>query len=175
MSGVVIDELSARGIDARLAELVALLEDAVADGASVGFVSPLAAGEIEAYWREAALDVEDGFRRVLVAEEDGRLVGCVQLAPSGKPNQRHRAEVQKLLVRTAARGRGIGSALMKAVEALAGGEGRWLLTLDTRAESDADRLYRQWGWTPVGAIPEYARDPDHTLAACVFFYKKVTS
>lgn len=170
-----IAELPARAIDERLDELVGLLADAVDGNASVGFVSPLAAGELEAYWREAALDVEDGVRTVLVAERDGRLVGTVQLAPCGKPNQRHRADVQKLLVRAAHRGQGIGAALMAAIEALAVARGRWLLTLDTRSDSASDRLYRRLGWTEVGTIPDFAVDPDRTLAPCVFFYKRIAA
>jgi GNAT superfamily N-acetyltransferase len=175
MSAPAIEELSARGIDERIGELVALLADAVAGGASVGFVAPLAAGELEAFWRETALDVEDGMRCVLAAVDGGRIVGCVQLAPSPKANQRHRAEVQKLLVLTPARGRGIGAELMRAAEQRAAEMGRWLLTLDTREASDADRLYRRWGWTAVGTIPEYAADPDLRLAGCVFYYKRLTT
>jgi GNAT superfamily N-acetyltransferase len=168
-----IDELSARDIDRNVDGLVALLDDAVAGGASIGFVAPLAEGELEAFWREIALDVEDGVRNVFTASEGGRIVGSVQLAPSGKSNQRHRAEVQKLLVLSSARGRGIGAALMRAAEERAAAMGRWLLTLDTREASDADRLYRRWGWTAVGTIPEYAADPDRSLAGCVFFYKRI--
>ena len=175
MSEITIEELSARGIDERVDELVALLADAVGGGASVGFVAPLAAGELEAWWREVALDVEDGMRSVLIATDGDRIVGSVQLAPSGKTNQRHRADVQKLLVLAPARGRGIGAALMRAVEALAAAQGCWLLTLDTREASDADRLYRHSGWTMVGAIPDYAMDPDRTLASCVFYYKRLAT
>ncbi len=175
MTNLTIDELSARGIDERMDELVALLADAVGDGASVGFVAPLAAGELEAFWREIALDVEDGMRSVLVATDAGSIVGSVQLAPCGKSNQPHRADVQKLLVLTSMRGRGIGAALMRALEARATAQGRWLLTLDTREASDADRRYRRWGWTSVGRIPDYAMDPDRTLAGCVFYYKRLST
>jgi amino-acid N-acetyltransferase len=51
----------------------------------------------------------------LVAEEDGRLVGCVHLdeyAPS-------LAELRSLAVETSQKGKGIGSALVRATEALA--------------------------------------------------------
>jgi GNAT superfamily N-acetyltransferase len=138
-------------------------------------VLPLAEGECEAYWREVALDIADGVRDLLVAREHGQLVGSVQLAPCGKPNQPHRAEVQKLLVLASARGRGIGAALMRALEARSGEAGRWLLTLDTRSGSVAEYCYRRWGWTACGAIPRYALDPDRTLADCTFFYKALDS
>jgi len=170
-----IDELSASAIDARMAELVALVEDAVCGNASVGFVLPLAQGELEAFWRDMALDVEDGVRTVLAAWQDDRLVGSAQLAPSLKANQRHRADVQKLLVLRSARRQGIATALMRALEARAVQGGRTLLTLDTREDSEADRLYRGMGWVAVGRIPDYAADPDLRMGGCVFFYKQLAA
>ncbi len=53
--------------------------------------------------------------------------------------------------------------------------GRPLLVLDTRTGSDADRLYRSLGWIAVGTIPDYAADPDGTLAPCTFFYKRLST
>ncbi len=163
--------MTGAGLRDEIGALVALLTDAVDGNASVGFVHPLATGEIEAFWNEVALDVDDGLRSVLVTREGGRIIGTVILAPSTKANQAHRAEVQKLLVMRVARGRGIGHALMDAVEALAARTQRWLLTLDTREDSDAARLYRRRGYVAVGTIPDYACDPDRRLAACIFFYK----
>ena len=60
---------------------------------------------------------------------------------------------------------------MQRVEALAAQLGRWLLTLDTRSDSDADRLYRRCGYVGIGSIPDYATDADRTFASCTFFYK----
>lgn len=163
--------LAAAEVDARLTELVALLTDAVESGASVGFVLPLAAGEAEAFWRDVALDLADGLRTALVAEVDGHIAGTVLLAPCLKPNQPHRADVQKLLVHRRYRGQGLGRLLMAGVEATARAAGRTLLTLDTRSGSAAEALYRTLGWREVGVIAGYALDPDRTLAACTFFCK----
>jgi acetyltransferase len=168
---VAIDMLPAAGVRDRIDELVAVLHDAVAGNASVGFVLPLADGELEAFWNEMALDIADGLRHLLVARADGRIIGTVMLAPAMKSNQSHRAEVQKLLVTRAWRGRGVAALLMQRVEALAADMGRWLLTLDTRSASPADRLYRRCGYVDVGSIPEYATDADRTFASCTFFYK----
>lgn len=165
------EAMTAAGLRDEIGALVALLTDAIEGNASVGFVLPLADGEIEAFWHEVALDVDDGLRWLLVAREGARIVGTVILAPSTKANQAHRAEVQKLLVMRDARGRGIGAALMGAVEALAARTQRWLLTLDTREDSDAARLYRRRGYRELGTIPDYACDADRRLAGCTFFYK----
>ena len=39
--------------------------------------------------------------------------------------------------------------------------------------SAAESLYRRSGWTAFGTVPDYACDPDRTLAGCVFFYKRL--
>ena len=172
---VSIRSIAAGEIDARRAELRALLVDAIDGGASVGFVMPIDATRIDAFWRDVAADVAAGTRLVIVAARDGTIVGSVQLAVSWKPNQAHRADVEKLLVARDSRRLGIGTLLMDAVEARALAAGRWLLTLDTRADSDAERLYRRLGWTEVGTIPDYAADPDGMLAACTFFDKRLVT
>jgi GNAT superfamily N-acetyltransferase len=157
------------------AALSAVLADAVRDGASVGFMAPVDPASIDAYWEAVAADVQRGERDVFAAWHDGTLVGTVQLAPCGKPNQPHRADVQKLLVHRHARRRGIGRALMQALERHALAARRVLLTLDTRTGSDADRHYRTWGWSPIGVVPGYAYDPDGTLADCTFFFKQLAA
>src|SRR5688572_7637299 len=158
--------LDAAALRRRSAEFVALLEDAIQDGASVGYIDPVDRDLLDDYWAAMARDVDQGKRFVLAVVADGRIAGTVQLAPCDKPNQPHRADVQKLLVRRDQRRRGIGAALMAALEQLALEKDRWLLTLDTRTDSDADRLYRSWGWQTLGRVPQYAMDPDGKLADC---------
>ena len=153
--------------------LAALLADAVCGGASVGFMAPADPPTIDSYWEAVADDVEQGARTCFAARLDDALVGTVQLAPCAKPNQPHRADVQKLLVHRSARRRGIGAALMQALEREALAQRRVLLTLDTRTGSDADRHYRNWGWSAVGVVPGYAYDPDGTLADCTFYFKQL--
>jgi ribosomal protein S18 acetylase RimI-like enzyme len=94
---------------------------------------------------------------VVVARWGARIVGTAQLDLAVPPNQRHRAEVVKLLVHPAARRRGVARALMMALETIAASEGRTLLTLDTWTGGSAERLYRSLGYVPVGVIPRYAR------------------
>lgn len=153
--------------------LCALLADAIDGNASVGYVWPTEAAQVEAYWEGSAADVARGERVVLAAFVGEALAGCVHVAPSPKPNQRHRADIQKLLVHRRYRRRGIARALMRAAEAHALRLGRTLLTLDTRTGSAADVLYRGLGWTAFGIVPGYARDPDGRLADCTFFYKRL--
>lgn len=154
--------------------LCALLEDAVHDGASVGFLAPLARGTSELYWR-GIFDTLGERLRLWVAEERGSIVGCVQLAPCMKENGRHRAEIQKLLVHSGHRGRGVASALMAAAEAAAIRARIGLLVLDTLRDSAAEDVYVHLGWTRAGEIPRYAASPDGELHATVYYYKLLAS
>lgn len=169
-----IEHLDAAAARAALPELVALLEDAVTGGASVGFVLPLAEGELERYWQGVIASVEAGAKLLLVARTGGRLAGSVQLAPESRANGAHRAEVQKLLVWRWARRQGVGAALMGAVEAAARAAGRSLIVLDTREGDDAQRLYARLGYRLAGVIPGYARSPDgRALEGSAFMYKQL--
>ena len=106
-----------------------------------------------------------------VARIDGRVVGTVQYERCAKPNGRHRAEVQKLLVHSSARGLGLARRLMEALEAAAAADGLRLLFLDTFEGSGAEAMYAHLGWQRSGVIPEYAATPDGRLGATVLFYR----
>jgi ribosomal protein S18 acetylase RimI-like enzyme len=119
-----------------------------------------------------------GGNKILLAALDGedRLVGSAQLALEPRSNGRHRAEVQKVLVLAAARGRGIGATLMRRVEAEARTRGRSLLFLDTSVGTGgAVRFYERLGYIQAGGIPGYAADPDGRLMDNAIFYKRLAS
>src|SRR5688500_3311199 len=103
---IAIETLPASPTAADLADLANLLGDAVESGASVGFMQPVDGAEMANFWRGIFADAAVGKRVVLAARSAGRIVGTVQLELAGKPNSRHRAEVQKLLVLRSHRGRG---------------------------------------------------------------------
>jgi len=150
-----------------------ILIDCVHDGASVGFLDPLPIAEADAYWARVQAAVAAGRCLLLVgALGDGAIAGTVQLDVDTLPNQSHRATVSKLLVHTGARRRGLGEALMLELERSAHQAGRWLLTLDT-ATGDAERLYERLGFRHAGVIPDYATNPDASLTATTFFYKRL--
>jgi ribosomal protein S18 acetylase RimI-like enzyme len=159
---------------ADLAGLCAILTDCVRAGVSIGFVDPLAPGEIEAYWRRVAGEAAAGARMILVAREaaGGPVVGSAQLAFESKANGRHRAEVQKVVVAAAHRRRGIAAALMSAVEAAARARGLTLLFLDTTdGPRGARKFYDAVGYAYVGGIPGYAVDPGGTPERNAIYYK----
>ncbi|MEU2183142.1 GNAT family N-acetyltransferase [Streptomyces thermolilacinus] len=167
-----IETLDGARVRASAPELGALLRDAVDGGASVGFLAPLGAAEAADWWRGAAEEAERGVRTVWVAYgARGALLGVVTLARATAPNQRHRGDIAKLLVHSAARGRGLGRMLLAAAEAGAAAAGLTLLVLDTETGSPAEGLYRSAGWTRAGTIPGYAADPAGEPRPTTYYYK----
>lgn len=164
-----VRSLDAADIAAMRPRLCEILIDCVAGGASVGFLDPLDPAEADQYWRRVEAAVDRGRRLVLAADD----AGTVQLDIDTMPNAPHRATVSKLLVHRSQRRRGIGEALMVALEGAALDAGRWLLTLDT-ATPDAERLYRRMGWQRAGVIPDYALNPDGTLTQTAHWWKRLT-
>src|SRR5687768_3444347 len=99
-----------------LPQLCDLLIDSVQSGASVGFLPPLSRERAEAYWRSVIDQLETPHHVLIVALVHTVLVGSVQLHLAEKPNARHRAEVQKLMVHSRFRRHGFARALMHTAE-----------------------------------------------------------
>jgi GNAT superfamily N-acetyltransferase len=159
--------------DAALEQLADVLVDCVAGGASVSFMAPFTQEDGLAFFRKVAASVACGDTVLLAAKLGERIVGTVQLGLDTPPNQPHRADVKKMLVHRTARSRGIGAALMAAVEDEAKRRGRWLLVLDTVPGMSGYRLYQRAGWTEVGTIPDYALLPDGRLCDTAVFWKRL--
>jgi GNAT superfamily N-acetyltransferase len=156
--------------ESELRALAELLIDCVDGGASVSFMSPLLPDRALAFWRRAADAAANGERVLLVAEDDGGILGTVQVVLDQPENQPHRADVSKMLVRRHARRRGIGESLMRAAEAAALAHGKNVLVLDT-ATPEAERLYERCGWTRCGVIPKYALLPQGGFCDTTYFYR----
>src|SRR3954447_10727945 len=154
-----------------LEALADVLCDAVDGGDSVSFMDGFGVGDARAFYESLLPELERGTRVLLAAYVDGKLVGTVQLVHAWPPNSQHRADVAKLLVHRNARGHGGGRALMDELEREARAEGKTLLILDTVTGRAADRLYGRLGWTRLGTVPDYARDPDGSFCDATFFYK----
>ncbi len=165
--------LSAAEAAAGLAALGDILIDVVDGGASVGFLRPLGRAEALQFWRGVVEAVAADRRVLLVAERDGVPVGTVQLGLAAMPNQRHRADLMKLLVRRRARRLGAGRALVLAAEDEARRAGRSLITFDTVADSPAESLYRALGYRRAGVIPRYALSSDGVFEDTSVMYKEI--
>lgn len=171
MGGILVERVTAESAEADASALSAVLAETVEGGASVGWIVPPSPEEATAWWR--ALFADAGATTWVAREPDGRTVGTITLLRSPKPNGPHRGEVVKLMVHPAARGRGVAPALMAALERHAQQTGLTLLVLDTETGSLAETLYRRWGWSAVGSIPDFAVSPSGVLGGTTIMYKRL--
>jgi ribosomal protein S18 acetylase RimI-like enzyme len=153
--------------------LADMLVETVANGGSVSFMHPLPLEVAAAFWKKSLAAAEAGGRVVLGALEDGQLVGTVTLHLDCPPNQPHRGEIAKMMVRVAHRGRGIARALMVEAERIARERGRTLLTLDTADEDGAGPFYEKLGFVKAGVIPGYALKPHGGLCGTIIYWKRL--
>jgi ribosomal protein S18 acetylase RimI-like enzyme len=154
-----------------IAALAETLVEAVASGASVSFMHPLAPEAAAAFWTKSLAAADAGERVVLGAMVDGALAGTVTLLLDTPPNQPHRGEIAKMMVRVHHRGQGLASALMQEAERIALQRGRTLLTLDTATDDGAGPLYEKLGFLKAGVIPGYALMPFGGLCGTILYYK----
>jgi ribosomal protein S18 acetylase RimI-like enzyme len=168
-----ISSLDAAATEAELDELAEILHDSVAHGASVNFLQPFTMDQARAFWQRQLPVLRDGSAVLFVARDKaGSILGTVMLGLDTPPNQKHRADVKKLLVHSRARRQGLGRRLMQTAEAEARQRGLRLLTLDTEHGSVAEPLYHALGYTLLGILPGYALAADgKALQPCAFFYK----
>ena len=90
-----------------------------------------------------------------IAETERRPQGCIALARLDGYG-----EVKSMFVDPAARGQGVGAALMTALEARARASGLPVLRLETGDDLHAaHRLYARHGFTTCGPFGDYAEGP----------------
>ncbi len=167
--------LAAAELDERMEALTRMLAECVAGGAAIGFMAPLSDEDARRFWSEAVRpEVAAGMCVLFGAERGGELLGSVQLLTAMPPNQPHRCEIAKMIVRPGARRRGLGRTLMTAALDHARGVGKTLVTLDTRTGDVAEPLYASVGFEIAGVIPDYAWDPDgRARHATTFMFRRL--
>jgi len=136
-------------------------------------MAPFSDEDARAAFEGFVAEAERGRRLIVAAFDEGELVGTVQVILALPPNQPHRGEIAKLLVRRSARRRGIARLLMERAEEEAHAEGKTLLVLDTVTGDPAERLYEEMGWNRVGVVPNFALYPDGRPCATTYFWKAV--
>jgi GNAT superfamily N-acetyltransferase len=175
MQGITVRNLTKLG-EREIDGLSDVLIDCVEGGASVSFMFPMTRAKAEGFWHAVTASAERGERVVVAAiDEQGAIVGTVQVVWAQPENQPHRGDIAKMLVHRKARRRGVGAALLEAAERIARETGRTLLVLDTVTGGDAERLYARQGWQRCGEIPDYALWPDGRPCATTVFFKQLRS
>ncbi|MDO9459978.1 MAG: GNAT family N-acetyltransferase [Alphaproteobacteria bacterium] len=155
------------------AALSAMLIEVVANGASVSFMHPLAQEDADNFWEGSLAAAAKGKRIVLGAFDGEILIGTFTLVLDLPPNQPHRGELAKLIIRISHRGRGVGTALMLEAERLAIARGRTLLVLDTAVDGGPWQMYEGLGYKLAGIIPGYALKPHGGLMGAKIYWKQI--
>jgi GNAT superfamily N-acetyltransferase len=138
--------LTIRGAHAAdLPAIVAMLADDPLAASRESATEPLP----PAYY-EAFEEIESDPRQtLLVAEQDGSLLGTLQLSiiPNLTFEGRRRAQVEAVRIAASARGRGVGRSLIEHAKAIAGEHHCHLLQLTTnRQRPEAVRFYERLGF-----------------------------
>jgi len=97
----------------------------------------------------------------LSCREDARVLGFAAWGPRDLAT--HAFDLYWIAARPDAQGRGVGRALMQAVEAQArarGGGWMWVETSDTPAYAAARALYERCGYRRLAALPDFYRRGD---------------
>lgn len=124
-------------------------------GGAVGFPFP----PVDAHEVEPALDtllagLAPDRRRLLVGFDADGPAGWVCLDRGASPVVAHTGTVSRLQTHPRARGRGVGTALMRALAVAARDElGLAHLRLDLRGGMGLERFYARLGWREVGRVP----------------------
>ena len=106
---------------------------------------------LEMMYSDAALreqTTERGHRFLLATDDDGAALGYASYEPHYRPGT---TKLHKLYVLPEEQGRGIGRALVTAVEAAAREAGDAVLRLDVNRDNAATGFYKHAGFTKVGA------------------------
>lgn len=94
--------------------------------------------------------------RFFVARQNAHALGCGGYVLLGSED----AEMKRLFVDPAQRGRGVGNALVQHIEKAAADEGVKTLYLETGVKSsEALRLYQRFGFETCSPFADYAPDP----------------
>jgi putative acetyltransferase len=106
-------------------------------------------GDLEPGTKPSAEDVAV----FLVAREDGRALGCGALRSLGEPV----VEIKRMFVRPAARGRGVGAAILGELEREAVERGFRVVRLETGPlQPEAIHLYERTGYREIPCFGSYA-------------------
>ncbi|MEU3962596.1 GNAT family N-acetyltransferase [Streptomyces buecherae] len=138
-------------------ELVRLWVDVTNAGGAVGFVPPVADGDIRPV-AEGQLDaVRGGEARLLAAYADGRLVGTVFIASNRHRLMTHWATLVTVMIEPTLQGGGHGKAMLREAIDMARDLGFASLRLGVRGGTGVDAFYATVGFKEVGRVPESIR------------------
>jgi GNAT superfamily N-acetyltransferase len=114
--------------------------------------------------------------RVLVAVDDGAVVGTAELHPNQPAAGSHVANAGFMVSPTVA-GRGVGRALARRVLEVAAEDGYAAMQFNAVVETNTNaiRLWESLGFTILATVPEAFRHPDHGLVGLHIMHRPLRS
>ncbi|MCF6506170.1 GNAT family N-acetyltransferase [Blastococcus sp. MG754426] len=138
------------------ADLVSCWRDVVNGGGAVGFARqvPVDDDVVAPVVDRLGSGLDPRLRRLLVALSDGGVAGWLVLTGNADPVAAHWARVTHVQTSPAARGSGVGGALMGEVARAARDDlGLDALRLEVRGGMGLESFYGRHGWTVTGCWP----------------------
>jgi putative acetyltransferase len=149
------------------------LREATADAAALIAELDATLGALYEPHQRHGLSLDQVFRpnvRFFIARIDDAAVGCGAVALFADYG-----EVKRMYARPAARGRGIGKALLAHIGLAACAAGKPVLRLETGTEQAAAiALYERRGFRPCGPFGHYAGLPPRSISASLFYEKHLS-
>lgn len=127
-------------------------------GGAVGFpFPPVDAAQVRPVLSALLDGLEPKGTHLLVAVEDGRLLGWLTLVLSEAPLVRHWARVMRVQTALAARGQGVGAALVREAARSGAALGLEHLVIEVRGGTGLEGFYARLGWQEFGRHPRALR------------------
>ncbi|MFE1286671.1 GNAT family N-acetyltransferase [Streptomyces sp. NPDC058751] len=135
--------------------VVALWVDVSNAGGSVGFVPPVAAGDVRPELVKHFVAMAEGRTRLLVGRDDeGAVAATAFITHNTHRLMRHWVWLYTVMVHPRHQGKGYGRDLLAAAEAAAGGlDGVDAIRLTCRGGQGLERFYASCGYKEVGRVP----------------------
>lgn len=143
--------------DSRVDALAQLMNRVLRVDDTVGYPGPISHDEAVRCMRDLREAVRTRRQLVLVAEQNGRVVGKLVLTPAGSPNNRHTGWITRTMVDPDLRRLGVVAfgvpSLVEKCEEL----GIEQVCIDVRAGTPAESIWRHLGFEEMGRLADYAR------------------
>ncbi|WP_433301407.1 N-acetyltransferase family protein [Actinoplanes sp. CA-030573] len=143
--------------DDLLERVVALWVEVTNAGGAVGFVAPVEAAAVRPVAEAAFAGVAEGLDRLLVAVDDGAVVGFLFVVDNRFRLKDHWRVLKRVMVTPSGQGKGYGAALMREAEALGRKAGLAGLSVTVRGGQGIEGFYLRLGYREVGRLPEALR------------------
>jgi hypothetical protein len=136
-----------------------------------GFVRQRRADEY--YYMQLSSDVNAGLKRLLIVGDNDTYCGQAVLSLFHQDTYRHRADISGLMLEPSARSKevsiNIGQCLIEQCERLK----LELVTIDVRASSSQEKLWKYLGFKPYGHMPNYSKVGEVSYGG-VLMYQEVS-